>query len=109
MGKMNSVTFQVLLFLACTTTAIGGQDWRLDTIEAEIQFLRDEIKSLKEANAELGRKMDNKMAIPVWDCYKTQDMAEADIIKFDSCDVDTMSGDPSLGLLGRDSTENELD
>merc|ERR1712117_988359 len=68
----------------------------------------EEIKLLKEAIAEQASEITelrNKIAadvVPGWDCYKTQDWTADDIIEFDYCDLNTMTGNPALGLVAID-------
>ena len=71
------------------------------TLKADESGLRAEIQLLKQTVARLEKKIDAAGG-PLWDCYKTQDWTAEDIIEFDYCDINTMTGDPSLGLVAID-------
>ena len=92
----------ILLLLACTAKSILadlGDKMAWNAMEG-VNSLRQEIQSLKEANARLESKIDSMRTIlPAWDCIKKQDMTESNIVPFDFCGVDTTGGDPSTGLL----------
>ena len=95
-------TTTLLLFLKCTAILASESG-----LEAEIKLLKEAIAGQASEIAELQNKMDGKKDAttatePVWDCYKTQDWTADDIIEFDYCDLNTMTGNPALGLVAID-------
>merc|ERR1712037_811560 len=63
---------------------------------------RGEAEAAGGQNSIFGEKSGEAGACPsqVWSCYSTQNWNTNDIIEFDSCNVNTVTGgDPALGLL----------
>ena len=87
-------TTSLLFFLKLTAILASESALR------EIQLLKEAVAGQASEIAALRSKID--ATVPAWDCYKTQDWAADDIIEFDYCDLNSMTGDPALGLVAVD-------
>ena len=88
--------FTVILFLlSCSSLLVCNV--RAEDIELEVR-----LKQLEDKIQFLEKKVERQERAPsqVWSCYSTQNWNTNDIIEFDSCNVNTVTGgDPALGLL----------
>ena len=91
---MSSATSPVWCFFVASLAILANTRADESTLETEVQLLKEAIE-----------RLESKMpaTVPIWDCYKTQDVTENDIIEFDYCSVDTMTSNPSTGLVAIDN------
>ena len=93
---MFRITF-VIVF--CTSLlACGAQD---SGLEHRLHHLEQEVRSILMDNEELRKKVEKleRSYDQAWSCHRYQDWDLNDVIEFDGCDVSTVAGDPSLGLV----------